>query len=172
MMENRSFIRRSRMRITALAGVFLILCMGGCVKTTGRTAAPRGLKGSVNAEGHLVFFEWTTHEGGERHRYAALRDDYGMMIFYDASAENRAARFELYCFDDKRIYETQRFDEFKAALGRIRPGRRLHYYNTCGGGTHHGLDGRYVEEIKELCRAEGIVFQRGDDKVYVICTCP
>jgi hypothetical protein len=149
----------------------LTLIITGCSSTSSRNSPDESLKGTLTPEGHLIFFEWTTSELGTRDHYAALRDDYGMMIFYNVFTDNPVPRFELYCYEDKSIYKTQSIDEFKEALSRIPSGKRLHYYNTCAGGTHHALDPNVLNSIKTFCQNNNVVFHEGDDELRIICTC-
>lgn len=148
------------MRIVVL---FLVLFLVGC---SGGSSG--GLKGTVTAEDGFVFYEWDA--GGEV-RHVVLRDGYGMMIFYDAYAEDPVCRYELYAYDDKEIFATRSLADFKERLGRIGTGQKLYYYNTCAGGTHHALDRGVLDNIKAFCADKGITFQEGDDKLFVICTC-
>lgn len=156
--------------VNILAG--LIVAVSGCENIPPEKVSNKSLKGTVTPEGHLIFFEWTTCEGGKRHHFAALRDDYGMMIFYNAFAENPLARYELYSYKNKSIYKTHNLEEFKEALNHIPSGKRLHYYDTCAGGTHHGLEPNQITDIEALCKNKNVVFQNGDDEIYTICTCP
>ncbi len=146
----------------ALAVLMLLPILSlGCSSTSSGN-----LKGTTTADGHLIFYEWTA-EAEKRH--AVLRDGYGMMIFYDAFTENSVPRYELYVYKDKEIIKTTSLAEFKEQLALIPAGEKLHYYNTCAGGTHHGLDRSVLESIKIFCRDKGIVFQVGDDKLFSIC---
>lgn len=160
------------MKQVILKAALFALVMTGCTTSATKNLLVDAEKGKVTPEGDLVFFEWTTIEGGERHHRAVLRDDFGMMIFYDILAENPAPRFELYIHADKSILKTQSNDKFKQALSQIPSGRKLHYYNTCAGGTHHGLDPSVLNGIKTFCKKNGIIFQKGDDKLFAVCTCP
>ena len=143
----------------AVIGVFGVGCSG-----------PRRevVVGKMSAGGGLIFFEW---DAGGQKRQAVLKKGYGMMIFYDVFQKDAEPRFELYVHEDRQIIRTKSLSQFKKELARIPPGQRLHYYNTCGGGTHHALDPRFLDEIKTYCRRKGIVFQQGDDELYGICTC-
>ena len=156
----------------SLSTVLLALIITGCSNKPIKIPQAENLKGTITSEGHLIFFEWTTFEGGKRHHHAVLRDDYGMMIFYDAYIDNPRPRFELYSYDDKSIYDTVSIDEFREALSLISSGKKLHYYNTCAGGTHHGLDPNVLNGIKSFCQDNNIIFQDGDDELFSICTCP
>jgi hypothetical protein len=157
--------------ITLITG--LLVAISGCKNIPTTEEAPdESLKGTVTSEGHLIFFEWTTYEGGKQRHTAALRDDYGMMIFYDSFVKASVPRFELYSHVDKSIYQTHCIEDFKRALSRIPPGKKLHCYNTCAGGTHHGLDANVIVDIRDFCKDREIVFQNGDDELFTICTCP
>ena len=127
-----------------------------------------GIKAKATREGHLIFYEWNA---GSQNRQALLKNGYGMMIFYDVPQEDKGPRFELYVHKDLKVIRTASLSQFKKELGQIPVGQTLHYYNTCAGGTHHALDPRFLEEIKTYCRQRGILFQKGDDEVYSICTC-
>jgi len=146
--------------------VFLLLPLA-C--RSGRPEQTKSLVGTTTPEGGLVFYEWSV--GGQR-RHVTLRDGYGMMIFYDVSAKNPKPRYELYIHKDKSIVKTTDPARFKRQLDRIPAGDKLHYYNTCAGGTHHGLDPDIIEDIRACCADKGIIFQEGDDELYGICTCP
>jgi len=125
-------------------------------------------EGKTNEDGHLIFYEWDT---GSQKRHAVLKNGYGMMIFYDAYQKDAVPRFELYVHEDHSVVRTKSLARFKKELSAIPAGQTLHYYNTCAGGTHHALDGRFLDEIKTYCRQKQILFQEGDDELFVICTC-
>jgi len=141
----------------------LLVFFAGC-----SVAQRQVIQGKTTPEGNLIFYEWTA---GRNKRYAALKDSYGMMIFYDAFSKKPVTRFELYIHKNRSIIRTTNLAVFKGELCRIHAGERLHYYNTCAGGTHHGLDPGVLEEIRTYCSDKGIVFQEGDDELFVICTC-
>lgn len=166
------FVGYDQMKRLLISIVLLSLIIIGCSNKPTKIPESRNLKGTITSEGHLIFFEWTTYEGGKFHHHAALRDNYGMMIFYDAYVDNPIPRFELYSYDDKSIYNTVSLEEFKEALSLIPSGKKLYYYNTCAGGTHHGLDPNLLNGIKTFCKDNNIIFQNGDDKLFFICTCP
>ena len=84
------------MRLTVFIFGLLAVLISGCAETSFENPSDRRLKGTVTPEGHLIFYEWMTAEFGKQHHYAALKDDYGMMIFYKSSMENAMPRFELY----------------------------------------------------------------------------
>ncbi len=159
------------MKLITLVTALLVI-MSGCRNSPTAKVPDGSLKGTVTPEGHLIFFEWTTYEGAKQRHTAALRNDYGMMIFYDSFVKASVPRFELYSHADKSIYQTYRMEDFKRALSQIPPGRRLHYYNTCAGGTHHALDSNVIVDIQGFCKDRDIIFQKGDDELYIICTCP
>ena len=151
-------------------GIALTVLMLLPIFSLGCSRASSGnLKGTTTTDGHLIFYEWTA---GEETRNAVLRDGHGMMIFYEAFTDNSVPRFELYVFQEKKIIETTNLSEFKEKLALIPAGEKLYYFNTCAGGTHHGLDRSVLESIKVFCKDKGIVFQEGDDKMFGICTCP
>lgn len=83
-----------------------------------------------------------------------------MMIFYDAFTENSVPRYELYVYKDKEIIKTTSLAEFKEKLTLIPAGEKLHYNNTCGGGTHHGLDQSVLENLKYFVRTKVSCFKR------------
>ena len=141
----------------------MVLFVAGC--SGGRGGV---VEGKATEDGHLILYEWDA--GGEK-RHAVLKNGYGMMIFYDAYQKDAVPRFDLYVHKDRRIIRTKSLARFKKALPAIPAGRTLHYYNTCAGGTHHALDGRFRDEIKTYCRQKQILFQEGDDELFVICTC-
>ena len=126
------------------------------------------IKAKATLEGHLIFDEWNI---GGQNKQALLKNGYGMMIFYDVSQEDKGPRFEFYVHKDLEVIRTSSLSQFKKELARISLGETLHYYNTCAGGIHHALDPRFLEEIKTFCKQRGILFQKGDEEVYSICTC-
>jgi hypothetical protein len=114
-------------------------------------------------EDGYVFYEWRA----ERTKgTAVLRDGYGMMIFYECWQPNVAPRFELYAHDRGVIVRTTSLEEFQRQLSQIPAGETLRCFNTCQGGTHPGLDRAVIEQIATLCRQGGIVFLRGNDRVF------
>jgi len=158
-----------------LIPLFLFVLLAGCSDKDGDEADVdvrlKSLKGSVTSDGGLVIFDWLPGEGAQERRRVVLRDGYGMMMFYDVSAADPVVRFELYTHKTKEIFKTTSPAEFKEKLADIANGEKLHYYNTCAGGTHHGYEGNVLEGIKSFCKDRGIVFQKGDDAVFTICMC-
>jgi len=119
-------------------------------------------------DGQLVFSKCF---GPSENRQTVLDDGYAMMIFYDVSVARSLPSFELYMSKDKKIVKTSTLAEFKKKLSLIPASAKLHYYNTCAGGTHHGLNPSVLENIKAFCKDKGIVFQSGGDNLFSICTC-
>ena len=141
----------------------VLFCTGCSVRKTQSHAGKR------TPEGHLIFFEWVV-EGQKKQ--AALKNGYGMMIFYNAYVKNPVVRYELYVHNDSKIIKTTSLEEFEQEIAQISKGQKLYYYNTCAGGTHHLLDPDILKNIKTFCKEREIIFQEGDDELYTICTCP
>ncbi len=164
------------MKFRIVISLLLFVLLAGCSDEDGEktdnaaNVFPR--KGSVTADGGLVVFDWLPGEGVKGRRSVVLRDGYGMMMFYNAYAENSVVRYELYTYKTKEVFKTTSPAEFKEKLADIGKGQKLHYYNTCAGGTHHALDLSVLEGIKSFCKDRGVVFQKGDDEVIVVCMCP
>ena len=130
---------------------------------------PRQIEiGETDSQGRLIFYRWTA---GDQERQAVLKDGYGMMVFYDADSPRPTPRFELHIHKGHLIIRTTSLTRFKKELRRIPRGGTLHYYNTCAGGTHHGLDRSVMAEIMDYCKERHVRVQRGDDEIFVICTC-
>lgn len=118
-------------------------------------------------DGHIIIYEWTTNV----QKQAVLKDGYGLMIFYNVFEKNPVIRFKLYVHDTKKLVQISDINQFKRELANISSGQTLHYYNTCGPGTHHAMDRGVIEEIKACCIKRGIIFQKGDNELFSICTC-
>ena len=119
-------------------------------------------------DGNIIVYEWTAYEGK---RHAVLKSGYGLMIFYNVFEKNPVIRFDLFVHETKRLIRTTGLNHFRRELSKITPGATLHYYNTCGPGTHHAMDPSVIEEIRVSCQEKGIAFQEGDDELLMICTC-
>ncbi len=156
------------MRAVFIFGIFL----AGCSAMDLRSTDPAEIApAKTTGDGRVIVHEWVTTEGGRKAHEAILGGKYGLMVFWDERSK-KPPRFEFFMADPPQVIRTTSLARLKEGLGRISRGERLHYYNTCGGGTHSGLDPAVIEEIKAECARRGIQFQEGDDKLYIICTCP
>ncbi len=128
---------------------------------TPREGPPRG----------YIFFRQGPTDGYPRHRYQVLREGYGMMIFcedYSPEREFPTARFKLFAHDRGMIVETTDMARLKRAISQIPAGETILFIRTCGGGTHHGIDPRVLEEIEDFCRHKGVKFMYANG---LICLC-
>jgi len=165
-----------KMKRTGEIGIALLIfvCVSSCqsMPKQARDGEPAGpvevVPAKTTAGGRVVVYEWSR---GDEEKKALLGGNYGLMIFYDVFSKNPVPRFDLYLGESARVVRATGLEGFKAELGRIPAGEILHYYNTCCGGTHHALSPAVLEEVKKCCAERGITFQRGDDEIFVICTC-
>ena len=123
---------------------------------------------TIGPEGRLVVYEWTA---GRERRRKELESAFGMMVFYDIEATAPKPRFELFVQEEQAVFTTEDPEAFKALLGTIPAGEQLDFYNTCAGGTHHGLDKAVIRDITRFCEKRGIVLKSGIKDVKCICVC-
>jgi len=122
--------------------VSAMLTFASCLGTFSTTRI-----GETDTNGNLIFHRWES-EGHKGH--AILKKGYGMMVFYDSRHPEKPPRFELYIHKGSVIIQTTDLDQFKKELRRVPPGAILHFYNTCAGGTHHGLARSIISEILDF----------------------
>ncbi len=150
-----------------IVGIFL----AGCSTSGFRSTDPAEIApAKTTGDGHVIVYEWVTTEGGRKAHEAILGGKYGLMVFWDERSKE-PPRFDFFTADPPQVIRTSSLALLKEELGRISHGEHLHYYNTCAGGTHSGLDPAVIEEIKAECTRRGIQFQVGDDEIFTICTC-
>jgi len=122
----------------------------------------------MSSDGNVVVHRWVV--AGET-RETELRGKYGLMVFYDFEEPNPTPRFHLYIGEEGRVVRSSDRETFLRELDRVPSGETLCYFNTCAGGTHHGLDPAVLESIKARCAERGVKFQRGDGTTFGICVC-
>jgi len=106
-----------------------------------------------------------------RYCYHVLNEGYGMMIFcedYSSEREFPTARFKLFAYNRGMLVNTTDMAQLKRAISHIPAGETILLINTCGGGTHHGMNPDVLDEIEDFCRRKGVKFMYA---VGRICTC-
>ena len=162
---------RSRFFEVQAIATIVLACVGwlctSCAQFGGQAGTDEGLEitsGATTPDGKLIFFHCRKHD-------VPMTGDFGMMVFYDVRQTNSLPRYELYVRKDHQIIRTTNLTAFKRRLSTIPAGETLHFYNTCAGGTHYGMDRAIIKDILRFCARRRIRVQEGDDMVYVICTC-
>ncbi len=127
--------------------------------STPREGPPRG----------YVFFHKGPTDEEPRHLYEVLKEGYGMMIYcYSPERLCFDARFKLFAHDRGMLADTTDMAQLKRAISQIPAGETILLINTCGGGTHFGLDPAVLDEIADFCQRRGVKFMYAEG---VICGC-
>jgi hypothetical protein len=167
---------KTKKRIGSSVAVLLVLAGTSCQhqptqpQPIGSGARVEIGDAKTTSDQRVILYEWLPGGHGEA-RNAVLGGDYGLMVFYDAFSEAPRPRFCLYVNETASVVQTASVEQFKKELGRIPAGQTLHYYNTCGGGTHHGLNPAVLEDLQEHCAMKDVTFQKGDAELFTICVC-
>lgn len=122
------------------------------------TSASKSIAGKVTADGELVVYEWVS---GGKPQCKTIADGHAMMIFKDEAGA--APRFVLYSYPGKSEFATSDLDEFRRRLALIPEDEKVRYYNTCGPGTHQGLDPGVMRTLESDYSSRWIE--------YVFCVC-
>ena len=125
-----------------------------------REGSPRG----------YIFFEQAP-TAGTRRRYQVLKEGYGMMIFcedYSPEREFPTARFKLFAHNRGMLADTTDMARLKRAISQLPAGETILLIDTCGGGTHYGMNPDLLDEIKDFCQRRGVKFMHANG---LICTC-